>query len=506
MGLNIAIAASEATPFAKTGGLADVAGSLPAALAGLGCTATLYIPYYRQVDGSGMKIVDAGFEVTVPVGKRNVTSRVYRSEHRGVTVYLLKCDEYFDRSYLYGTPEGDYFDNLERFAFFSRGVLEAAKACGGPAPDIIHCNDWQTGLIPAYLRYSYAGDEFFARTATVLTIHNLAYQGLFDAKLFELTNLPPELYQPEGLEFWGKVNLLKSGLAYADILTTVSREYAREIQTEEHGWGLDGFLKKRKYALHGVLNGVDYAEWDPATDGLIPERYSASAMKGKAACKKEMLKAFGLKLPARTPVIGMISRLAGQKGFDILFEAMPALMELDIGVVIVGAGEKQYRSMIEDLATLYPERLGVKVAFDVKLSHLVEAGSDMFLMPSRYEPCGLNQIYSLKYGTVPVVRATGGLEDTVRDYNDGKGNGNGFKFREYSARALVAKVREAVEVFKDKKAWRELQKTGMGESYSWENSARRYTKLYAIAQKRCIKFNQSRLKNTPARPSSTLKT
>ncbi|MFQ5736650.1 MAG: glycogen synthase GlgA [Thermodesulfobacteriota bacterium] len=492
MGLNIAIASSEATPFAKTGGLADVAGSLPMALERLGCTATLLLPYYRQVDECGLKIAPAGFEISVPVGRRDITSRVYASEYKGVKVLLLKCDEYFDRSYLYGTPDGDYFDNLERYAFFSRGVLEALKASGGAPPDVIHCNDWQTGLLPAYLRHTYVNDDFFKKTATVFTIHNMAYQGLFAANLFELTNLPPALYQPEGLEFWGKVNLLKSGLAYSDIITTVSREYAREIQTPEFGYGLDGFLAKRRDVLHGVLNGVDYEQWDPERDPLLPQRYSASDMKGKRVCRKEMLKRFGLKLPASTPVIGMISRLAGQKGFDILFEAMPRLMELGIGMVIVGTGDQQYQSMLEELATLYPDRLGVRIAFDNELSHLVEAGSDMFLMPSRYEPCGLNQIYSLKYGTVPVVRATGGLEDTVRDYKEG--NGNGFKFREYSAEALVDKVREAVEVFRHKKAWQALRKTGMGEAYSWELSAGRYIELYRIAQGRCLKFNQSGVK------------
>ncbi|MDP2690668.1 MAG: glycogen synthase GlgA [Deltaproteobacteria bacterium] len=503
MSLNIAVASPEALPFAKTGGLADVAGSLPVALTKLGCSSSLFLPYYRQVDKSGFRIEPAGFDVTVPVGKRDIKSRVYRSDYKGVKVFFLKCDEYFDRSHLYGTPEGDYFDNLERYAFFSRGVCEALKACGGAPPDVIHCNDWQTGLIPAYLRHTYKNDSFFSRTATVFTIHNIAYQGLFAANLFELTNLSPALYQPEGLEFWGKVSLLKSGLAYSDILTTVSREYAREIQTPEYGYGLDGFLAKRKYALHGVLNGVDYDEWNPEKDGFLPERYSSSNMKGKRACKKEMLKRFGLKLPPETPVIGMISRLAGQKGFDILFEAMPRLMDLGLGMVIVGTGDRMYQSVVEDLAALYPERLGVKIAFDNELSHIVEAGADMFLMPSRYEPCGLNQIYSLRYGTMPIVRATGGLEDTVRDYNEE--DGNGFKFSEYSAEALVAKVREALDVFRDKRAWEALQMRAMQENFSWENSAKRYIKLYAIAQRRCLKFNQASIKNAHPKKTGALK-
>jgi len=503
MKLNIAVASSEAVPFAKTGGLADVAGSLPAALKAVGCEVTLFIPYHRQIENSGAKIEPAGFDITVPIGKRDITAPVYRSAHKGVTVYLLRCDEYFDRSYLYGTPEGDYFDNLERYAFFSRGVLEALKALGAP-PDVIHCNDWQTGLIPAYLRHTYGADPFFSKTATVFTIHNMAYQGLFAHNLFELTNLPPALYQPEGLEFWGKVNLLKSGLAYSDILTTVSKGYAREIQTPEHGWGLDGFLARRKHDLHGVLNGVDCDEWDPGSDPMIPANFTDADMKGKAVCRERLLEKFGLKASAETPVIGMVTRLAGQKGVDILLDAMDRLMELDLAMVIVGSGDRKYQSALEDFATLYPDRLGVKIGFDTPLSHLVEAGADIFLMPSLYEPCGLNQIYSLRYGTVPIVRATGGLDDTVRDYT-GK-DGNGFKFEEYSAEALVAKVSEALALFRDRKAWKALQKRGMKERFSWDSSARRFVKLYAIARKRCLKISQQGIKNAHPKKTAPSKT
>ena len=500
MGLNIAVASSEAVPFSKTGGLADVAGSLPAALKELGCVVTLFIPYCRQVEKSGARIEPAGFDIIVPIGRREITAAVYRGVHKGVPVYLLRCDEYFDRSFLYGTPEGDYFDNLERFAFFSRGVLEAVKALGTP-PDIIHCNDWQTGLIPAYLRHTYAADPFFSKAATVFTIHNMAYQGLFASNLFELTNLPPALYQPEGLEFWGKVNFLKAGLAYSDLLTTVSKGYAREIQTPQHGWGLEGFLARRKHDLHGVLNGVDYDEWDPENDPMIPCAYSAIDLKGKAVCRERMLEKFGLKAAADTPVIGMVTRLAGQKGIDILLEAMDRLMALDLSMVIVGTGDRKYQSALEGFAARYPGRLGVVIGFDTPLSHLVEAGADIFLMPSLYEPCGLNQIYSLRYGTVPVVRATGWLDDTVRDFKTK--DGNGFKFKEYSAEALVAKVSEALVLFKDKKVWKALQKRGMKERFSWESSANRFVKLYAIARKRCLKFKQQGPKNAhPKNPAS----
>jgi len=317
-------------------------------------------------------------------------------------------------------------------------------------------------------------------------------------------DVTPALYQPEGLEFWGKVNLLKSGLAYSDILTTVSNGYAKEIQTPVHGWGLDGFLAKRKHDLHGVLNGVDYDEWNPGNDPMIPCAYTETDLKGKAVCRKHMLERFGLKVDRDTPVIGMVSRLAGQKGFDILFEAMERLMALDLSMVVVGSGDRKYQLFLEDFAALYPGRLGVRIGFDIPLSHIVEAGADMFLMPYLYEPCGLNQIYSLRYGTVPIVRATGGLDDTVSDY--GRKDSNGFKFKEYSAEALVAKVSEALVLFKDKKAWKALQARGMQERFSWESSAKSYVKLYTIARKRCLKFNQQGIKNAHPKKSAPLKT
>lgn len=480
--MNVIIVSPEAIPFAKTGGLADVAGSLPAALKNLGCKVMLFLPFYRHVRQAGFEPEVTGLEVTVPLGKREIKGEVLRTSVNGVPVYFLKRDEFYDRSYLYGTPEGDYFDNLERYTFFARGALEAMKARGFDA-DIIHCNDWQTGLIPAYLKDIYKTDLHFANTATVFTIHNIAYQGIFPGELFDLTHLSPSLYGIEGVEYWGNINLLKAGLACSDIITTVSEAYSKEIQTPEYGCGLEGVLKKRKDALYGIINGVDYNEWDPAIDNLIPSRYSPDDLSNKAVCKKELLREFRLKVKPNTPVIGVISRLAGQKGFDILSEAMPALMELDIGMTVLGSGERKYQTLLEDLAKKYQKRLSVRIAFNNKLAHLVEAGADMLLMPSKYEPCGLNQIYSLKYGTIPVVRATGGLEDTVEEY-DGLGGGNGFKFREYSADALIGKVKEALELYRDKNGWKALQKNAMGYDFSWESSARKYIELYTLAQKR----------------------
>ncbi len=485
MGLNVVIAAPEAVPFAKTGGLADVAGSLPAALSRLGLKVVLFMPFYRQVAEKGFEIEPTGIEIAVPLGRRVVMAEALLGHHQGVPVYFIRRDEFFDRTFLYGTPEGDYFDNLERYAFFSRAVLEVVKA-RNLAPDVIHCNDWQTGLIPAYLKDMYRGEPVFQNTAAVFTVHNMAYQGQFPANLYDATGLSFQLFNPEGLEFWGSINLLKAGLVFSEVVTTVSKAYSREIQTPEYGYGLDGVLRKRKDAVFGILNGADYSEWDPETDPVLPQNYSPGELKGKSACRKKLLRAFGLKARVKTLVIGMITRLADQKGLDILSEAMPDLMKMDIALAVLGSGDRRYQEVLKDLSARYPERLSVKIAFDSGLSHLVEAGADAFLMPSRFEPCGLNQIYSLKYGTVPIVRATGGLDDTVRDYSEE--DGNGFKFKEYSAPALIEKVAEAVDVYSRKKEWSALQRRGMSENFSWDDAAARYLEAYNAAKARLLKI------------------
>lgn len=455
-----------------------MAGNLPVALRKLGCQVMLFLPYYRSTAEAYPDVEATGLTVSVPTAGRFVNSQVLRATHEGVSVYFLRCDEYYDRKHLYGTPEGDYFDNLERYAFFCRGVLEALKARGFE-PDVIHCNDWQTALIPAYLRDVYRRDLYFSRTATVFTVHNIAYQGIFGPELYNHTGLSRGLFNPEGVEFWGNINLLKAGLVYSDIVTTVSETYSAEIQTAGFGCGLEGVLKKRRRNLCGIVNGVNYDEWNPARDRLIPANYSPDDLGGKSVCKKAVLNEFGLTLKTDVPLAGMVSRLVEQKGFDLLDKAAAEIARLNMGLVILGSGDKKYQEQALALAKKYPKKIAVKIGFDNRLAHLIEAGCDLFLMPSKYEPCGLNQIYSLKYGTIPVVMATGGLEDTVIQY--GGGTGTGFKFRKYTAKAFVDTLKEALAVYKDRQAWEVLQRNAMKMDYSWEMSAKKYLEIYERA-------------------------
>ncbi len=480
MALDVVFVSPEAAPFAKTGGLADVAGALPVALKASGCDVTLILPLYRDVRASGARLESAGFEVSVPVGGRLIKAGVFRGDLDKVDVFFIECDEFFDRTRLYGTDDRDYFDNLERFSFFSRAALEVIKT-GRIKADIIHSNDWQTGLVSAYLKDIYAKDPHFSNTASVFTIHNIAYQGIFPAGQYDIIGLSHALFSPEGLEFWGSVSLLKAGITFSDAITTVSPTYAKEIQTPENGGGLEGVLLGKKDRLYGILNGADYKLWNPETDALIPANFSAEDMAGKQSCKKSLLKKFGLKSKKAVPVLGIVARLTEQKGFDILIEAMPELMDNDLRLVILGAGEARYKQLIEEEAGKYPDKLSFRFGFDVKLSHLVTAGADIFLMPSRFEPCGLNQIYCMKYGTIPVVRATGGLNDTVRDVSTGM-DATGFKFAEYSKDSLLEKAGEALSIFKDKNAWEALVRNAMKEEFSWREAAKKYIEVYNKAQ------------------------
>ncbi len=475
--MKIAFLVSEAIPYAKTGGLADVAGALPKYLNKLGADARLFIPLYREVRKKGLPLKTALDRVEVNLGGRKTAFAVKTHSGSGLTAYFIEKDEYFDRDCLYGTAAGDYPDNGERFGFYSLAALETIQRLGF-APDVLHCHDWQSAIALAYLRTVRVHDPLFAGTRSLFTIHNLAYQGLFGKDILGTIGLPESLFNMNDLEFWGKVNFLKAGILYSTAVSTVSPRYSREIQTPEFGCGLDGLLRTRSRALFGLLNGADYAAWDPATDPLIPDHYRASDLEGKKVCKAELLKTFGLTGGAETPVVGIVSRLAGQKGLDIVCDALPSLFALGVRLIILGTGEAKIQDSLLKAQKAYQTQLGLKIAFDERIARTIYAGSDMFLIPSRYEPCGLTQMYSLRYGTVPVVRATGGLDDSIQEFDPSTGSGNGFKFEEASSEALVAAVRKAIAAFARPHDWLAIIRNAMNSDFSWERSAEAYIDIY----------------------------
>ena len=475
--MNIVFAASECVPFSKTGGLADVVGALPQALAALGHNVSVYLPNYRQTHLTGAKVLLPS--VTIPFDDQyRFCSVLDGGKRSGVQFYFIDYPPFFDRDALYGTPAGDYPDNAERFSLYCRAVLEAAKILG--VPEIFHCHDWQSALIPVLLRTSYADDPIFRGTATVFTIHNIGYQGLFPPDTLPLLMLPWDLFTIDKMEFWGKANFLKGALVFADHITTVSRKYSQEIQTAEFGFGLDGVLRERIGSVSGILNGVDYNEWSPERDTFIVRQYSSERLDDKRECKYDLLRQFGIENAKNIdlPVLGIVSRFAAQKGFDLLAEIADDLALLPCTFTILGSGDKVYQDLFLKLSRQYPEKFALRVAYDNALAHKIEAGADMFLMPSRYEPSGLNQMYSLRYGTVPIVRATGGLDDTVEPWNAATGKGTGFKFGPYSGAVLLATIHEALTAFKDKAGWRKLMLNGMKKDFSWTASAREYVKVY----------------------------
>jgi starch synthase len=490
--VNIVFAASEGVPFSKTGGLADVVGALPKALAALGHTVAVYLPKYKQTQLDKAKVVLPS--VTVPFDDQyRFCSVLDGGCHAGVQFYFIDYPPFFERDTLYGTPAGDYPDNAERFALYSRAVLEGSKILG--VPQVFHCHDWQSALIPVLLRTSYDGDPVFRGTATVFTIHNIGYQGLFPPDTLPLLMLPWDLLAIDKMEFWGRVNFLKGALVFSDHITTVSRKYSQEIQTAEFGFGLDGVLRARSGAVSGILNGVDYAEWSPESDKLIVRPYSAANLDGKKECKYDLLRQFGLEVGkgAELPVIGIVSRFAAQKGFDLIAEIADDLARLPVIVTALGSGDREYQDLLLKLHRQFPEKFALKIAYDNALAHKIEAGADMFLMPSRYEPSGLNQMYSLKYGTVPIVRATGGLDDSIEPWDAKAGNGTGFKFTGYAGSALLAAIQEALKAFGDKVAWKKLMLNGMQKDFSWTASAREYVKVYerVVAQKPAVSAEKS---------------
>jgi starch synthase len=395
----------------------------------------------------------------------------------GVRFYFVEFPDFFDRDALYGTAAGDYPDNAERFALFSRAVIEGSKILG--VPQVFHCHDWQSALVPVLLRTIYAEDPAFREVGTVFTIHNMGYQGLFPPETLPLLTLSWDLFTMTKMEFFGQVNFLKGALTYADYVTTVSRKYSQEIQTAEYGFGLEGVLRDRAATVTGILNGVDYDEWSPQADKFIAGRYSPQDLTGKPLCKKDLLETFGVKnADPKLPVIGIVSRFAAQKGFDLIAQVMDRLAREEMIVVALGTGDKAYEEMFVRLNKQFPNKIAVKVAYNNAIAHKIEAGADMFLMPSRYEPCGLNQIYSLKYGTVPIVRATGGLDDTIENWDARTGKGTGFKFTEYNGESLLLTVKHALQAFRDQTSWQVLMRNGMNKDFSWNVSAREYGRVY----------------------------
>lgn len=487
--MNIVIVSPEAAPFAKTGGLADVAGALPKFLAQLKHKVCLFMPYYPQVKQGKFPVKDTGKEISVNIADKTVTGKIFEGQipDSKVPVYFIVQDGYFDRPELYKDRETgkDYGDQSERFIFFSRAVLEAIEALG-IKPDVIHCNDWQSALIPAYVKTLYKEGRAVSGAGTVFTVHNLGYQGMFWHWDMHLTGLDWSLFNWKQLEYYGHLNFLKAGLVFADVINTVSRTYAKEIQTEEFGVGLQDVLKERSKDLYGVVNGIDYSVWSPEVDTLIAKKFSANDLSGKDECKKQLLKTQKLPKKKNVPLIGIISRLDKQKGFDILEQALPEIMERNLQIVVLGTGEAKYHELFQNAAKKFPQKIAVNLAFNNKLAHEIEAGSDMFLMPSRYEPCGLNQLYSLKYGTVPVVRSTGGLADTVIDCTPETLEAEiatGFVFDEYTSDALIEVIDRALEVWNRQPDWEKLMRNGMEKDWSWSRSAKEYVTLYKKASK-----------------------
>ncbi len=483
--LNILFVSSEVDPFAKTGGLADVSSALPKAIKDLGHEIRIMMPRYRFIGERKFRLHDIIRlkDIPIPVGSAspivNVKSSFISNLKEKVQVYFLDNEGYFGRDGIYQNPstKKDYKDNDERFTFFCRGVLETLKRLGWQ-PDIIHCNDWQTGLIPAYLMTIYKDDPFFRTVRSVFTIHNMAYQGAFGHESFAKSGLPKELFRTDGVEAYGKFNFLKTALYYSDVVTTVSEKYAEEIcASEEYGAGLNGLLASRKKDLHGIVNGIDAHLWNPAADEYIFRKYDAKSIEAKEENKKALLTRFGLEVADRRPVIGAISRLVDQKGFDLVLDIMDEVLKGDVQFVMLAAGDKEYEKKFEQLQKRNAKKMGLVLGYDDELAHLIEAGSDMFLMPSRYEPCGLNQMYSMRYGTLPVVRATGGLDDTVEDHT-GSGKGTGFKFEKYDSRELLKAIQRALKVYQQPDEWKKIMRNGMQKDFSWENSARKYINLY----------------------------
>ena len=485
--LRVAFVSAEAFPYAKLGEMADVAYSLPKHLSSLGMEVSLFLPKYRRPEIDSLPMERITSNLPVRLGDRIAKISVFKGEQGKYDVYFIDNPKYFWRDQIYGTGTREYLDNDERFIFFNRAVLEFLYKQNLEV-DIIHCNNWPAALIPVFLKTQYTKKKHFRDTATVLTLHNIAYQGEYPPDSLMLTGLDMKYFTSQKLSLNGKFNFLKTGIMYADVLNTVSSTYRREILTKKHGLGLEEILRSRRDAFFSIRNGIDYEVWNPETDPYIAANYSSSDFDAKMECKKDLIKEFGLPINLKTPVTGIVSYMRTHKGFDILLKAMKDLVRLDMALVILGQGEEQYENQLIEIQRKHPDKVAVRLEMNPALAHKIAAGADIFLIPSLYEPCGLNQLYSFRYATVPVVRGTGGLEETVRPFQTATEKGNGFVFKEYSSAALLAALREALKFYKKPDLWKKILAEGMKENYSWDNAARRYRKLY----KRALDIRQGR--------------
>ncbi len=472
--MKILFVASEAAPFLKTGGLADVAHSLPKALKKAGTDIRVIIPKYGKISDEFKEQMDHIAEFTVPVGWRNQYCGLDHLKYDGIDFYFMDNEYYFKRNEPYG-----HYDDGEIFAFFSRGVLEAIKHMDNFIPEVIHCNDWHTGMIPVFLEAFYRYDIRFQNIKTIFTIHNLRYQGIFSKTILtELLGLDYSYFTEDKLKYYDAVSFMKGGIIYSDIVTTVSETYANEIRTPYYGENLDGLLNGISYKLYGIVNGIDHDAYNPRRDKDIPKTFGLTTMKNKLVDKEALQKELGLPVNKDIPVIGLVSRLVSQKGLDLIKGVIEEILHLDIQLVILGTGDQAYEDLFEYYSHIYPEKLSSNIGFSDKLAKLIYAGADMFLMPSLFEPCGIGQLIALRYGTVPIVRETGGLKDTITPYNKYTGEGNGFSFTNYNAHDMLNVIQLAIETFKDKKQWLAIQKNGMKAETSWKDSAKKYTDLY----------------------------
>lgn len=468
--------ASEIYPFSKTGGLGDVLGSLPLTLRRMGVDVAVITPFYGRLSTGEFKLRLISSRCPVGYPWAPITAEIYMADYYGLPVYFIQRGEYFDRRFYYNTHEGDYFDNCERFIFFCRACLEWARRMD-MAPRLIHVHDWQAAVAPAYVHFMRRLDPFWRDTKTMLTIHNLAFQGRFASRLFWDSGLPHEAWSPDGVEFWGDFNLLKSGIAYSDLVTTVSPTYAEEILTPEFGCGLQGILNKRRDNLRGILNGADYNVWNPGSDRYLPGGYSSQDMANKALCKTSLLDEMDMDPSLKDkPVLGFIGRLRRQKGIDLLIDILPRLMEKDLGVVVLGEGNLEFEARLMELMEAYPTRLAVRIGYTEDLAHRIQAASDIFLMPSRYEPCGLTQIYALRFGTPPVATNLGGLSDTIIAHPHPRSTG--FTFPEATAESFHSCIMDAVNVYSQPQQWKAIMARAMQADFSWERSAARYLDVY----------------------------